>query len=122
MGRQNDSAVLHSSIALLQERFRQLQRIKEMRVGRELLKSFSDKEITASMCYDSFPINLPHQILLHKGAHINQYGSQNKHLIFQPTEMGAPASSQSDRAAAKLGQNSTTDDFDDSEVDTSLHL
>ncbi|KAK1306582.1 hypothetical protein QJS10_CPA10g01824 [Acorus calamus] len=37
MGRvANDPTVLHSSIALLQERFRQLQRVKEMREEREL--------------------------------------------------------------------------------------
>ncbi|KAK1316447.1 hypothetical protein QJS10_CPA05g01032 [Acorus calamus] len=37
MGREaNDPTVIHSSIALLQERFRQLQRVKEMREEREL--------------------------------------------------------------------------------------
>lgn len=42
MGRENsDQAVVHSSIALLQERFRQLQRVKEMREERELLRLFS---------------------------------------------------------------------------------
>ncbi|ONK59826.1 uncharacterized protein A4U43_C08F11220 [Asparagus officinalis] len=42
MGRQgNDPTVFHSSIALLQERFRQLQRVKEMREERELLKGFA---------------------------------------------------------------------------------
>ncbi|KAL9144865.1 hypothetical protein ABFS82_13G003400 [Erythranthe guttata] len=38
MGRQNkDHAVVGSSIALLQERFKQLQRLKEMREERQLL-------------------------------------------------------------------------------------
>ena len=42
MGRQgNDPTVMHSSIALLQERFRQLQRAKEMREERELLRGFA---------------------------------------------------------------------------------
>lgn len=46
MGRQNgaDPTVLHSSIALLQERFRQLQRVKEMREERELLRVFSHSD------------------------------------------------------------------------------
>lgn len=39
MGRQNkDPAVVGSSIVLLQERFKQLQRLKEMREQRRLLK------------------------------------------------------------------------------------
>ncbi|KAK2997728.1 hypothetical protein RJ639_025269 [Escallonia herrerae] len=33
-----------SSIALLQERFRQLQKVKEMREGKELLRLFTDSE------------------------------------------------------------------------------
>ncbi|KAJ1400346.1 hypothetical protein SESBI_29553 [Sesbania bispinosa] len=37
-GKTHDPSVVHSSIALLQERFRQLQRVKEMREKRELLK------------------------------------------------------------------------------------
>ncbi|XP_054800523.1 uncharacterized protein LOC129304762 [Prosopis cineraria] len=41
MGREShshDPTVVHSSIALLQERFRQLQRVKEMREEKELLR------------------------------------------------------------------------------------
>ncbi|KAH6781012.1 hypothetical protein C2S52_012249 [Perilla frutescens var. hirtella] len=39
MGRQNkDGAVVGSSIVLLQERFKQLQRLKEMREERQILK------------------------------------------------------------------------------------
>ncbi|XVF26201.1 hypothetical protein REPUB_Repub13aG0279000 [Reevesia pubescens] len=43
MGREsmNDPIVIQSSIALLQERFRQLQRMKEMREERELLKKLA---------------------------------------------------------------------------------
>lgn len=45
MGREgNDPIALHSSIALLQERFRQLQRVKEMREERELqMKNLGDQ-------------------------------------------------------------------------------
>lgn len=43
MGRENhDPTVVHSSIALLQERFRQLQRAKEMREERELQKMLTE--------------------------------------------------------------------------------
>jgi len=42
MGSQgNDPTVVHSSIALLQERFRQLQRVKEMREERKLIREFA---------------------------------------------------------------------------------
>ncbi|CAJ2649408.1 unnamed protein product [Trifolium pratense] len=40
----HDTAMVNSSIALLQERFRQLQRVKEMREKRELLKMLSNAE------------------------------------------------------------------------------
>lgn len=41
MGRQDSNVVVHSSIALLQERFRQLQKVKEMREERELVRLLS---------------------------------------------------------------------------------
>ncbi|WOK99696.1 hypothetical protein Cni_G08409 [Canna indica] len=45
MGKQNnDAIVLCSSIALLQERFRRLQRIKEMREERQIMQMFAEAE------------------------------------------------------------------------------
>lgn len=44
MGTRGDHASLHSSIALLQERFRQLQKMREMRQERELLHVLSVSE------------------------------------------------------------------------------
>ncbi|KAI4294887.1 hypothetical protein MLD38_040825 [Melastoma candidum] len=44
----NDSVVAHSTIALLQERFKQLQQLKDMRVKRDLLKS-SEKDPECSI-------------------------------------------------------------------------
>jgi hypothetical protein len=60
MGRENhDPTIVHSSIALLQERFRQLERVKEMREERELKKMLnetkqfnSNNTITPSYDYD----------------------------------------------------------------------
>ncbi|GLU17250.1 hypothetical protein SLE2022_336340 [Rubroshorea leprosula] len=40
--RQIDPTVVHPSIALLQERFRQLERAKEMRQEEELLRTFPE--------------------------------------------------------------------------------
>lgn len=39
-GGDGDSAAVYSSIALLQERFRRLQRVREMREERELLRAY----------------------------------------------------------------------------------
>ncbi|KAJ4847685.1 hypothetical protein Tsubulata_020648 [Turnera subulata] len=53
MGREShDPVVLHSSIALLQERFRQLQKVKEMREEREL-----SRMVLHPTKYISIPIN-----------------------------------------------------------------
>ncbi|KAK2447975.1 hypothetical protein P8452_12201 [Trifolium repens] len=61
MGRENhDPTIVHSSIALLQERFRQLERAKEMREERELKKIVNETKqfnsnntiITPSYDYD----------------------------------------------------------------------
>ncbi|KAK7245968.1 hypothetical protein RIF29_40823 [Crotalaria pallida] len=52
MGRENhdDPTIVHSSIALLQERFRQLERVKEMREERELLKMYTEpKQYNSNM-------------------------------------------------------------------------
>ncbi|KAL1372768.1 uncharacterized protein LOC127741490 [Arachis duranensis] len=53
--------IMHSSIALLQERFRELQRVKEMREERELLKMMlnSDHQPSKSPSSPSPPPPLP---------------------------------------------------------------
>lgn len=50
----------HSSIALLQERFRQLQRVKEMRQERELLKTVSSSSSLSSSPSPSSSPSYPH--------------------------------------------------------------
>ncbi|KAB2026039.1 hypothetical protein ERO13_D06G161500v2 [Gossypium hirsutum] len=55
MGREsmNDPIVTQSSIALLQERFRQLERMKEMREERELLRKLAEpKQCNNPTCYE----------------------------------------------------------------------
>ncbi|KAK1403150.1 Chlorophyll a/b-binding family protein [Heracleum sosnowskyi] len=45
MGRESsDQTMTHSSLVLLQERFRQLQRVKEMRQEKEMLRLFSESD------------------------------------------------------------------------------
>ncbi|KAK9089866.1 hypothetical protein Scep_028948 [Stephania cephalantha] len=96
MGRQSsDEPIMLSSIALLQERFKRLQRVKEMREERELLKMFPVTERIKSTIIDhdhhdqdlGFPI-APSQ-------------TPKNSLLFQP-------------------QSRRKDDR--GEVDTSLHL
>lgn len=49
----NDPIVTQSSIALLQERFRQLERMKEMREERELLRKLAEpKQCNNPTCYE----------------------------------------------------------------------
>ncbi|GKV52041.1 hypothetical protein SLEP1_g58648 [Rubroshorea leprosula] len=50
--RQIDPTVVHPSIALLQERFRQLERAKEMRQEKELLRMLPEsRQINAAITY-----------------------------------------------------------------------
>ncbi|GKV38425.1 hypothetical protein SLEP1_g46337 [Rubroshorea leprosula] len=50
--RQIDPAIVHPSIALLQERFRQLERAKEIRQEKELLRMLPEsRQINATMPY-----------------------------------------------------------------------
>ena len=49
MGRESsDRTMAHSSIVLLQERFRQLQRVKEIREEKEMLKLFAQSDTSNS--------------------------------------------------------------------------
>ncbi|XP_061344300.1 uncharacterized protein LOC133290249 [Gastrolobium bilobum] len=56
MGREShdDPTVVHSSIALLQERFRQLQRVKQMREERELKKMLTEPKQFNSITTTSY--------------------------------------------------------------------
>ncbi|KAG6637771.1 hypothetical protein CIPAW_11G201300 [Carya illinoinensis] len=119
-----DATIIHSSTGLLQERFRQLQRAKEMREARELLRMLLSEpgrvnpatysDATRSFFHSEFinsPSSLPQSSLYF------QLNFQSKHTDLQVTEIPL---------LANLGSiNSVMDkinNFDDSDVDTSLHL
>ncbi|EEF30686.1 hypothetical protein RCOM_0483300 [Ricinus communis] len=144
MGRQNgDATVASSSIALLQERFRELQRIREKRREKELLKLFSSesekRKSNSSSCSSSSSSS---------GASAGMHFEPNK-LTFQPEMIlpnRAPAlqdsflslrlNSQSNNHAdiraldtptslwpnTSTGSSSPRTNFEHSDVDTSLHL
>ncbi|OAY55233.1 hypothetical protein MANES_03G138300v8 [Manihot esculenta] len=125
MGRQNcDPAIMHSSIALLQERFRQLERAKEMRQQRELLRLFSEAEqVKSAKGYE------PSRLFFHSELISSSPG--------QPLQASIYLHSNTENNHTNLRINETpdwvniwskntvthiTNNFDDSDVDTSLHL
>nr|DAD23614.1 TPA_asm: hypothetical protein HUJ06_025077 [Nelumbo nucifera] len=125
MGRQSsDPTIVHSSIALLQERFRQLQRVKEMREEKELLRLFTpeSERVAPNMPHEARMLFHPDLILPHspplQGSLPNHLNSQASHVDFQATEtplLNNPWPR--DRAVMD-----TPKSFDDADVDTSLHL
>ncbi|KAG9443478.1 hypothetical protein H6P81_014818 [Aristolochia fimbriata] len=120
MGRQSgaDPTALHYSIALLQERFRQLQRVKEMREERELLRVLAQAEqVGPTRCEAFYHPDLilscrPHQASLSLRPEV-QFNCAN----FQSNDMPMLTSLWPQKSASN-----TSNTRDDADVDTSLHL
>ncbi|GMJ05035.1 hypothetical protein HRI_004172700 [Hibiscus trionum] len=114
MGRHSDLAV-HSSIALLQERFRQLQRAKEMRQEREVLRLLSEAEQINPAAPQSF---FHSELILCPRPPLQ--GS-----IYCQTSMHAQRQIIDNSSLSNLRPRDTVlhaSTFNDSDVDTSLHL
>ncbi|CAA3015430.1 Hypothetical predicted protein [Olea europaea subsp. europaea] len=106
MGRQNnDQKVVGSSIVLLQERFRQLQRIKEKREERELLKLFVDP-IQNKMSFSSSKNDFQDPLALG----LNLYGNNTEDFESLDTQQLSGADFR------------VPCSFEITDVDTSLHL
>ncbi|KAG5551006.1 hypothetical protein RHGRI_009436 [Rhododendron griersonianum] len=124
-----DSLIVHSSsIALLQERFRQLQRAKEMREGRELLRQVTEPDRdNSSACQD--PSRVPFQSELIHPLRLHLQGSPTSSSSYQKSQ-----SKQADLWAAATPPTSASlrymetvkhrpsSSFQESDIDTSLHL
>lgn len=111
MGRQNNdpnSKVVCSSIVLLQERFRQLQRLKEKREERDLLKLFVDPSRLLLSDTD-FHQNFQDPLALG----LNLYGKNTADFLALNSQ------AQPLRSAADL---KVAYSFEKTDVDTSLHL
>ncbi|KAF5746159.1 hypothetical protein HS088_TW06G00324 [Tripterygium wilfordii] len=129
MGRQNgDSTMVGSSIALLQERFRELQRVKEDREKKELRRLYSGYEPFCPWMHYDQPAKLGYQ--------------QQQEMMFLPSKPSLLADSlslglksQSNRAdfqvmtgtsltnsRPSVANSSKQFYFDSSDVDTTLHL
>ncbi|CAL5410376.1 unnamed protein product [Camellia sinensis] len=121
MGRESsDQIVIHSSIALLQERFRQLQRVKEMRQGRDLVRTLPDQNEPSKLFFRSELLNppprSPRQISLSLCPN-SQIKNNNFPDIETPDLMKSWLSDKSFARAPPIKFNDSNSD-----VDTSLHL
>ncbi|CAL1384708.1 unnamed protein product [Linum trigynum] len=124
------ATIMHSSsIALLQERFRQLERAREMRQQRELFRFFAEAEqqvkpvATAMVVYEP-PNNFSQPELLFPSKQQLLISSQKQmkgqcHFDLQVRENPDLANL---RSANLLMMQTQYNYFDESEVDTSLHL
>ncbi|XP_044502552.1 uncharacterized protein LOC123223453 [Mangifera indica] len=125
MGRQNgDSTMVSSSIALLQERFRQLERVREKREEKELLKLFAESDPTAPAMRYECNKSLQPQIMIPSHRPPLQ-DSLSLGLNFPGKHSDYPAAtnpSSSNLWPISATSPSTSRSFDNSDVDTSLHL
>ncbi|XP_044492738.1 uncharacterized protein LOC123216381 [Mangifera indica] len=125
MGRQNgDSTMVNSSIALLQERFRQLERVREKREEKELLKLFAEPDPMAPAARSernkSPQLEMmipPHRPPLQDSLSLG-LNSPGKRPDFRDSTI--PSSS--NLWPISSTSQSTSRNFDNSDVDTSLHL
>ncbi|OAY34975.1 hypothetical protein MANES_12G061300v8 [Manihot esculenta] len=120
MGRQNgDATVASSSIALLQERFRELQKIREKRQEKELLKLFSESERpgmhfeSSRLSFEQPEMILPSRVPALQDSHLslrlNSQSNNHGDIVKTSTSLW-PKSGSSSR------------NLESSDVDTSLHL
>ncbi|GLT94183.1 hypothetical protein SLE2022_119380 [Rubroshorea leprosula] len=118
MGRQvGDPTVVSSSIALLQERFKQLQKVREKRQGKDLLKQFSESECVAPTTpHEPNRCSLQPKVIHHfrapsdQDSHSLRLNSQSRHADLRVWPNSAATSANTSR------------NFQNSDVDTSLHL
>lgn len=139
MGRQNgdpmavsgrDGGASSSSIALLQERFRQLQKMRERREEMELLKLFSETEtMSRTKCYDRSGNSLVHPEKVHRKHNVNMGSSFQDSLSLGLDLYGKKAEHQPSKTPPfmdflSMGSVpvSTSRSGDKYDVDTSLHL
>ena len=126
MGRQGgDPTVVSSSIALLQERFRQLQKVREKREEKELLKLFSESDrASPTMRYEPNRLSFQSEVILpyrqlHQDSLSLGLNSQSRQTDYRDMAIPASTSLWPNNSEAT---SSTSNFFENSDVDTSLHL
>ncbi|XVE78327.1 hypothetical protein DITRI_Ditri13aG0135800 [Diplodiscus trichospermus] len=119
MGRQGgDPTRVSSSIALLQERFRQLQKVRERREEKELLKLFSESKHSSPTMHhepNRLPLQPSDQDPLSLGLN-----SQSWQTSFRAMATTSESTSSWPNSAAAT--SSSSKHFGNSDVDTSLRL
>ncbi|PON80707.1 hypothetical protein PanWU01x14_002630 [Parasponia andersonii] len=128
MGRQSGDATtkVSSSIALLQERFRQLQKVKERREEKELMKMLSESEkVSPKGHFD--PSNLPFQSNMNLPQRPTSQDDQSLSLGLDLQSKQSDVYTFRSQPLTSLWPNtsaaaSSSKSFDNSDIDTSLHL
>lgn len=124
MGRQNgDPTMVGSSIALLQERFRQLQKVKERREEKELQKFLSETERVSR----SDPSNRSFQseTTFSRDHRKTPQESLSLGLDLQTKQADLDLSMKTEPSnlwSFNTASSSSSKSFENSEIDTSLHL
>ncbi|KAK9268192.1 hypothetical protein L1049_010635 [Liquidambar formosana] len=128
MGRENkDPTVIHSSIVLLQERFRQLHRVKKMREGRGLLKMLKEPQrFGHTINYDPTKLFFNPEVILppRPPPQVSLSLWPNSHTK-QDHNRGTETPLLTDlwpRDAPSMQASSNKLEGSESDVDTSLHL
>lgn len=125
MGRQSsDPTTVSSSIALLQERFRQLQKVKERREEQKLLQMLSETERVTPSTRHFEPARLPYQsdvVLPIRSSTPAADSSLSLGLNVQPKQVDY-CGMKTLPFTASSPTTSSSRKYDNSELDTSLHL
>ncbi|KAH0468234.1 hypothetical protein IEQ34_003267 [Dendrobium chrysotoxum] len=116
----SEPAVLHSSIALLQERFRQLQRVKEKREEREQIRAINE-HLHLQQQQQQQPKWFVHPELMHPSSHLRNTPSFLLSKSNDFNEFQSMEASLSLRSWPPASVIQSSNGFNE-EVDTSLHL
>ncbi|KAH7533467.1 hypothetical protein FEM48_Zijuj04G0133700 [Ziziphus jujuba var. spinosa] len=125
MGRQNgDPTMVNSSIALLQERFRQLQKVKERREERELQKFLSETERVSNL--DPSKQSFQSETIFPHDHRKTPQESLSLGLDLQSKQADLDLSMKTETLtnpwSLNTASSSSSKGFENSEIDTSLHL
>uniref|UniRef100_A0A7N2M9I5 Uncharacterized protein n=2 Tax=Quercus lobata TaxID=97700 RepID=A0A7N2M9I5_QUELO len=125
MSRQsNDATMVSSSIALLQERFRQLEKVKERREEKELLNLFAETErIMPTTHFEPSKLSFQPQMTTPNRSTLRDSPSLELNLQTKQADVQAmKRPTLTDLWPNGAAMASTSRSFENSDVDTSLHL
>lgn len=112
----------HSTAVLLQERFKELQRKKQMREERQLLKFLNPSNVNTHESSSSFVNNHPSSLRSPPHVSLTLWPPSEDKSEFHHTRFGTSSSSANMSNNSEASWNNVYDCGSDSGVDTSLHL